>query len=472
MCDYQRDIQDLERKMNKCKQILREPQIPVRDRKPWIDKALQKKRVTSVAGEFPAAGMGEAGEQVRRSASGTDPSLARGASVLASERVSAIATPTETVSSPRVSFGGAGVTTVGGAESSTRASAKLPESTGTLSVRVFRLKKLKWEGMQGCEYVVRVGYEDFMEQTAVETPAKASETGADCVVQQQLQIPSFDGQRLRCEVVCEGGKVVGSVVCENDECDFTDHVLLDEASASSIGTLIFAIKRTADAGTKASRSSMRSSLAQQDVPSGPVLRVDKVADLPKGAVKQSGGVLTVRAGYGPDPRSFKLKTQGQKPKQGTHHHQKLVFQQSIQLGEQGDTTSTGVDKNKLTVALFQGEDLISSVAVGDFATKLKHFTAVQLKDSAGKKCGHVNLRVDSSAKPGGSGAGAKSGDEEEDSDADAAASTPAENSSELETNRASVKKKDNVEKKRESKQKDEEEENEEEEEEEEEEGDE
>ena len=44
LCEYQRDIVDLERKLNKCRQVLRKPLLHVRDRKPWLDRVLQKRR--------------------------------------------------------------------------------------------------------------------------------------------------------------------------------------------------------------------------------------------------------------------------------------------------------------------------------------------------------------------------------------------------------------------------------------------
>ena len=217
MCEYQRDIQDIERKWNKCNQILRRPLIPIRDRKKWIDSVLEsgvgpRRDKELLVREIQAAQRGEdatkqdagrsrqqeesvgasqEGVSTRhttvRQDSGTPAAVV---SVQQSSTVNAITSSKTAGSTPQseqdprksiaVSQKMSDVTASKKMRKSSRKSVASPkdlgESSGPISLRVFRLKKLDYPGMSKCEYVVRAKYKGSTKE-GTETTAKPSETG-------------------------------------------------------------------------------------------------------------------------------------------------------------------------------------------------------------------------------------------------------------------------------------------------------
>ncbi len=128
-----------------------------------------------------------------------------------------------------------------------------------------------------------------------------------------------------------------------------------------------------------------------------------MGDVPAVLVSKSTK-FAIRAGYGPKPSDFKLQTQEKVPKQaGAKKMFGALIQQNLQLAVS--------DSKNLTLALFDQQSLLSSVTLDNYVGKLKTFTLVQLKDSKGKACGCVNLRID---HPAGPGSGARSGDDGSD----------------------------------------------------------
>ncbi|CAD7945450.1 unnamed protein product [Amoebophrya sp. A120] len=403
MCEYQRDIQDLERKMNKCNQILRKPLLPIRDRKLWIDNAIRDKVLNrksakpreDIVKELQAPPTGAAAaeleiplptrtSQQRKSAT----IQSRGPATAAREvRLDEEEDVTEELDSS--------VATTP-AVSSRRASKVKPASAGQISVRLFRLKKLNYPEVGECDYSLRVGYPDFPD-TWLETTPKPSETGTDCVIQQQLVLEQYSTEDLVCEILANG-TVIGRTRARPNEADFKDYpIMAADETVGTIGVLIYAVKK-ADTSRASqavgSRTSLRTPVAGGSSSSkGLVLRVDKVAEIPTAALSKKQGALSIRAGYGTDPQTFKLRTQEQKPKvPDGQKTARAIFQQSVQLEEVSDVDNS--PKKLLTVALFENDKLISSALLEDLQAYKKAFATVQLKDAKGKKCGYANVRLD------------------------------------------------------------------------------
>ncbi|CAD7962978.1 unnamed protein product [Amoebophrya sp. A25] len=427
LCEYQRDIQDLERKVNRCNQILRRPQIAVRDRKPWIDRALSSgntllgnKSRQSVGKEAKRSSLGGV---ARRSSRKSRASAARGSKRKSSAvRFSAGDVP-EVPDVPPLGF-----------------------ASGRISVRVFRLKKMKYSDVGKCDYLIRVGYQGH-EETFVETTAKPSEDGVSCIIQQQLFLDQYPGRELIAEVytmphdtggvarasVGSFGAPASSTEVERSligrtagtdctEADFKEYAVMEASSSSgdgmgsaasrsstvstSIGSIVFAVKvadtkrsSTLDAG---GRGSMRLSSM-----GGPVLRVEKVTDVPKSYIVKDRP-MCVKVGYqDQDFADFKLQTLEKPPKMGKTARDPVSagFQQSIQLDPVGIMAG-----DALKVALCQGPKVISAAKIAKPRTDLKALAhskkgtgdhhSVQLwktdgsGDSTNTRCGSVLLRLD------------------------------------------------------------------------------
>ncbi len=192
-------------------------------------------------------------------------------------------------------------------------------------------------------------------------------------------------------------QVLGTATADPTECDFQDFPVLD-SGGEKIGILTFAVKKVAsgapqrmtmaneDAPARQSRTSRaagsKAGQSNEHLP-GPIIRVDKVIDIPSDLASRKSFVI--KAGWSEAASKLKIHTQPRATKARGEGKFACVIQQNLKLH--------GVGK-RLTLALFE-EDSSKSCGeafVDDYMSKLKAFTSVELKDKNGARIGMVNIK--------------------------------------------------------------------------------